>query len=424
MMFGIFSVTAIFEILVLLPEFYMLLQFFMPPSMAFMLSCLTNLVTLTAIVICRFKPGPFVYKAITLALSVLAALFAAGISPAALFTAIICMFIFSRVKTNITTGRDIAIQLATATMITNILLALIFFYTNTASMAFFGYTAICISTVTSIIILIVKQVDESRRFGKNSMNIGSTQRKNNQIFAGIILAVLFLVGSFGQVTTLYKSALGLIGRFFALLAGLLSGGSKDMTVPEQQVQDFMFNQEAKDPSLFDKIIYMLVNIIGTLLVIGFIVFCIYHVLKLLIRLFIKLVKWFGSGEHTIEMVTENGHTDEKESLLDRNLKNLVSRFQNLASGILKREVPYDKLPDDTAKVRRLMKYFIGRAGKSGVKVTNASTAQEICRDAGGISPVPEQFNALLAECYDKARYDNTAPSKEQLGQLEEKLLKH
>lgn len=423
-MFGIFSITAILEILVLLPEFYILLQFFMPPAMAFMVSCLANIVTLTAILICRFKPGPFVYKAITLVLSVLAALFAVGVSPAALFTAIICMFIFSRVKINITTGRDIAIQLATATMISNILLALIFFYTNSSDMAFFGYTAICISTVTAIIILIMKQVDDSRRFGKNSMGISSTQRKNNQVFAGIILAVLLLVGSFGQVTTIYKSVLGLIGRFFALLAGLLTGGDKDMQVPEQQMQDFIFNQEAKDPSLFDKIIYILVNIIGTLLVIGFIVFCIYHVLKLLIRLFVKLIKWFGSGEHTIEMVTENGHTDEKESLLDRNLKNLAARFQNLAAGILKREVPYDKLPDDTAKVRRLMKYFISRIRKSGVKVTNASTAQEICREAGGISPVPEQFNALLAECYDKARYDNTAPSKEQLRQLEEKLLKH
>lgn len=423
-MFGIFSITAILEILVLLPEFYILLQFFMPPAMAFMVSCLANIVTLTAILICRFKPGPFVYKAITLVLSVLAALLAVGVSPAALFTAIICMFIFSRVKINITTGRDIAIQLATATVISNILLALIFFYTNSSDMAFFGYTAICISTVTAIIILIMKQVDDSRRFGKNSMGISSTQRKNNQVFAGIILAVLLLVGSFGQVTTIYKSVLGLIGRFFALLAGLLTGGDKDMQVPEQQMQDFIFNQEAKDPSLFDKIIYMLVNIIGTLLVIGFIVFCIYHVLKLLIRLFIKLIKWFGSGEHTIEMVTENGHTDEKESLLDRNLKNLAARFQNLAAGILKREVPYDKLPDDTAKVRRLMKYFISRIRKSGVKVTNASTAQEICREAGGISPVPEQFNALLAECYDKARYDNTAPSKEQLRQLEEKLLKH
>lgn len=423
-MFGIFSITAILEILVLLPEFYILLQFFMPPAMAFMVSCLANIVTLTAILICRFKPGPFVYKAITLVLSVLAALLAVGVSPAAIFTAIICMFIFSRVKINITTGRDIAIQLATATMISNILLALIFFYTNSSDMAFFGYTAICISTVTAIIILIMKQVDDSRRFGKNSMGISSTQRKNNQVFAGIILAVLLLVGSFGQVTTIYKSVLGLIGRFFALLAGLLTGGDKDMQVPEQQMQDFIFNQEAKDPSLFDKIIYILVNIIGTLLVIGFIVFCIYHVLKLLIRLFIKLIKWFGSGEHTIEMVTENGHTDEKESLLDRNLKNLASRFQNLAAGILKREVPYDKLPDDTAKVRRLMKYFISRIRKSGVKVTNASTAQEICREAGGISPVPEQFNALLAECYDKARYDNTAPSKEQLRQLEEKLLKH
>ncbi len=423
-MFGIFSITAILEILVLLPEFYILLQLFMPPAMAFMVSCLANIVTLTAILICRFKPGPFVYKAITLVLSVLAALLAVGVSPVALFTAIICMFIFSRVKINVTTGRDIAIQLATATMISNILLALIFFYTNSSDMAFFGYTAICISTVTAIIILIMKQVDDSRRFGKNSMGISSTQRKNNQVFAGIILAVLLLVGSFGQVTTIYKSVLSLIGRFFALLAGLLTGGNKDMQVPEQQMQDFIFNQDAKDPSLFDKIIYMLINIIGTLLVIGFIVFCIYHVLKLLIRLIIKLIKWFGSGEHTIEMVSENGHTDEKESLLDRNLKNLASRFQNLAAGILKREVPYDKLPDDTAKVRRLMKYFISRIRKSGVKVTNASTAQEICREAGGISPVPEQFNALLAECYDKARYDNTAPSKEQLRQLEEKLLKH
>lgn len=422
-MFGIFSVTTVFEILVLIPGFYTVLQLVMSPTMAFMLSCLMNLVTLAAIFICKFKPGPFIYKVITVVLSVLIALAAAGISSGALILAAMCIFIFSRARTNINTGRNIAVQLSSVSIIINIPLALIFLNTKASDTVFFGNTAICISTVTSIIIMVIRQVDDSRRFGKSSINISRTQRKNNQIFAGIILSVLMLFGSFGQITEIYKFVLGLAGNFFDLLAYLFAPHGENIPEAGQQMENFMFNEGAKPPSLLEKIFLMLVNILGILIIAGVLILLAYYLIRLAVKMIIKLITWFKAGGHIIDVVSENGHTDEKESLLNRNVKNLVLRLQNLASGILKKEVPYSKLPDDITKVRRLMKYFINRVRQSGAKVAESSTAQEICRGEGGISPA-QQFNALLADCYDKARYDNTAPEKEQLRLLEEELLRH
>ena len=423
MMFGFMTITAILETLIFMPELFVLLQLVLPPTLSFMVACLFNLVVLTASFICRLNLGPFLYRLITFVLSLAIAFITAGLSVGGFFTAVICIIIFSRVKTEMHTGRDIAIQLASAAIFLNIPLAIFFFNTNYKSMAFFGNIAVCISTAASIIVLVIKQVDESRRFGRNTMDISTNQRRNNRIFGGIMLVVLLLAGSVGQVTTIYRFVFSVIGKFFALIAGLLAPGKVDMPPPGQQLEEFLDKTGAKDPSLFEKIFMMLLNVLSAVLLIAAIIFLIYHIIKFIVRLIIKLVRWLRSGEHYVETVSKYGHTDEKESLLNRNFKKMANRFKNIAAGLLSREIPYNNLPDDISKIRRLFKYFIDSVRPAGVKVTDASTAQEICRDAGGISPVPPQVSALLAECYDKARYDYTAPSKEQLGQLEEKLLK-
>ncbi len=423
-MFGIFTITVLLEVLMVTPCLYILLQLVMPQTIAFILSFMFNLVVLTAVCICKFKPGPFIYKLITVILSAIIAFLTAGLSLGGLIVVTVCITIFTRIRTDLATGRDIAVQLATAAIIINIPLAILFYYTGLAGIAFYGNITLCISTVASIIVLVMKQVDDSRRFGKNTMDVSSTQRKNNRVFAGVILVVLLLLGSFGQITSIYKFIFSLIGRFLGLIASLFSTGDSASPAPQAQMLELFETAGAEAPSLLDKIFIVIIYAIGTFILIAFTIMVIYSVFRFLVKMVLRLIEWLKSGEERVDTVSENGHTDEKESLLNRNLKKMADRFRNMASGIFYREVPYDKLPDDISKVRRLLKYFISKARENGVKVTASSTAREICRDAGGISLGTEQLNALLADCYEKARYDNTAPTPEQLGQLEKGLLKH
>ncbi len=421
-MFGIFTITVLLEVLMVTPCLYILLQLVMPQTVAFILSFMFNLVVLTAVFICKFKPGPFIYKLVTVVLSALIAFLTAGLSLGGLIVVVVCIIIFTRIRTDLATGRDIAVQLATASIIINIPLAILFYYTRLTGIAFYGNITLCISTVASIIVLVMKQVDDSRRFGKNSMNVSSTQRKNNQVFAGIILVALLLLGSFGQITSIYKFIFSLIGNFFGLIASLLLPRDSALPTPQAQMQELFAAAGAENPSLLDKIFTVIIYAIGTLILIAFTIIVIYNVFRFIIKIVLRLIAWLKSGEERVDTVSENGHTDEKVSLLSKNLKKMADRFRNMASGIFNREVPYDKLPDDISKVRRLLKYFISKARENGIKVTASSTAREICRDAGGISLGTEQLNALLADCYEKARYDNTAPAPEQLGQLEKELL--
>ncbi|OPX42726.1 hypothetical protein CLHUN_33780 [Ruminiclostridium hungatei] len=420
-MFGIFTLTSILEMLMLMPGAYMVLQFFMPPVTAFMLTCLFNVLVLAAIFICRLKPGPFVYKVVTVVISALVVFFTAGINAGGLVVFAAGIFIFSHVRTVLATGRDMGVQVALTSITINILLAIVFVNSDRSSLIFFGNIAIGISVAASVTVLVIKQVDDSRRFGKNSMDISSIQQKNNRIFAGLLLIILIFAGSFGQVTEIYKFVFRTIGWLFSALAGLFASNDKDAALPDMQVQELLMNAGTEDPSLLQKIFIIVIHVLGVLLVVGFIFLAFYHLVKFIINMAIRLINWFKSGQHFVDVVSECGHTDEKESLLDRNLKNFVNRFKNAASGIFAREIPYDSLTDDVAKVRRLMKYFIRGLRLRGVRIPPASTARELCRDAGA-EPEAMQFNSLLAQCYDSARYADLAPEKEQLGLLEEKLL--
>jgi len=422
-LFGIFTATAILEVLMVTPCLYLLLQLVMPQTPAFILSLGFNFVVLLAVFVCKFKPGPFIYKLITVVLSALLAFLTAGISLGGLIVVIMCIIIFTRIRTDMALDRDYAIHLSTAAIIINIPLAILFYNNGLSSMAFYGNITICISTVASVITLIMKQVDESRRFGKNAMDVSSSQRKNNQVFAGVFLVILLLLGSFGQITSIYKFIISLIVRFFGLISGLFAAGDSDMPAPEAQMAEFFETAGAEDPSLLDKIFIVIIYAIGTLVIIAFTAVVIYYVFRFLVKMVLRFITWLKSGEEAVDTITENGHIDEKESLLNKNLKSMAERFRKMASGIFNREVPYDQLPDDISKVRRLMKYFIVRARADGVRVTASTTAREICRGASGLSPGSQQLNELLAQCYDEARYGNTAPAPEQLGQLEQELLK-
>jgi len=136
-----------------------------------------------------------------------------------------------------------------------------------------------------------------------------------------------------------------------------------------------------------------------------------------------IMNWLKNGEQTALRFSEDGHVDERQSLYNRNLKNMAKKLHDIATSLFDREIPYNKLPNDIAKIRRLFKIYKNNVQQAGVKISSSSTAQEICNNVSDKSPETKQFNNLLSKCYEAARYDEATPSPQELQQMENKLLK-
>jgi len=422
--FGIIAVTSVLECLIFMPISFTILRVFLPPNVALLLSGGICLVSLLACWLSHIKISLFVYKLISIIGSVLLALIIAQVSVGAALIAAICILVFMRVKAEVDTGESISQGIAFIAIILNIPLALINVRATDRMLAGYSNAAIFISTIAAVILLILKQVDDSRRFGQNSMDINNTQRKNNRIFAGVVLVLLFVISSIGQVSNIYSFVINIFVRFFRLLAYIFRSNSTEKTTqPAQQTQDMFGKAEVKDPSTFDMIVQAILSVLSVIIVAFLIGFAIYFIAKMIIKLVIRIINWFKNGEQTALQFSEDGHVDEKQSLYNRNLKNMGKRLHDIATGLFDREMPYNKLPNDISKMRRLFKYHKNNVQLIGVEISRSSTAEEICHHASAISPETEQFNKLISKCYDAARYGETAPSPQELLQLESRLLK-
>lgn len=421
-MFQIFYITAVLENLVCMPVFFILLQFMLPVRTALIALIALELVSAAACFICRFNPRTFLYRIIAFVLSVLIAYLTAGISIGAIIMAVLCLFVFTRVRSTVVFRKDISMQLSVTAIVVNIPLALIYMKVASNGVAGAVNAAVLISAVAAVIVLVLKQVDDSRKFGKNSMDISRIQSKNNQIYAGVILVLLLIVSSVGNVSSIYKFAFAVIGKIIGFVLSLFpelgSSGGGPPGMPELPDRP----EGSAPPSLFDKIINVLIYIIAIAILAAGIGFLLYKLTRLIIKLIRKLVNWLKTGEQAVDTVTEFGHTDEKQSIFADNLRNFARDFYSRASGLFNRELPYMKLPDDISKVRRLFKYFSNKAQAAGISTPGSLTAKELCREAGAAAGLNE-INSLMAGCYDKARYGNTPPLPEELRRLEEKLLK-
>lgn len=422
-MFGIIAVTSVLECLIFMPVSFTVFRFFLPPNLALLLSAVLCLISLLACWLCRLKLEVFVYKIISVVVSILLAFIIAQVSVGTILIAATFIFVFMRVKSEIDSGRDIAIQISAVAILLNIPLALI--NVSTISQVSKGYinAAIFISTIATVILLILKQVDDSRRFGQNNMDISTTQRKNNKIFAGVVLVLLLAISSIGQVSNIYSLVINVFVNFLEIPANFFTPKTGEMQQSAEQMQDIFGKAEAKDQSTFEMIIQAILSVLSVIIIVVLIGFVIYLIAKLIIKLVRRIINWFKNGEQAVLRLSEDGHTDERLSLYNRNFRNMAKRLHDMATGLFDREIPYKKLPNDIAKMCRLFKYYKNNAQLSGVKISNSSTAQEICHKVADISPETEQFNNLLLKCYDAARYDDSAPSPQELLQLESKLLK-
>jgi hypothetical protein len=319
-------------------------------------------------------------------------------------------------------GTDIAIQISVVALFFNIALALVTLYSNKIISLNYSNLAILISTISAVILLILKQSDDSRKFGKNNMRIGNTQRKNNQIFAVLAVLILLGVSAIGQVSNIYRLVISGIKWLLKLYGSILK------FVPQQgeQVQEAPSKLEAVkavDPSTFEKIIQIIKDVLAIAIVVALIGLFIYFFAKAIINLVRSVINWFRKGEHKVQRYYENGHVDEKQSLYNKNLSNMARKLRQIVGDLFDKEPAYNKLPNNIAKIRRLFKYYKCKAQQSGVPMSKSSTAEEICQGVSEKAPETKQFNIFLSKCYAAARYGEVAPSSQEMHELESKLLK-
>lgn len=423
-MFGIIAITAVLEFIIFMPISFTALRFFLPANLAFLMSCVLCLIAIFACWLFKLKIKTFVYRIISVLVAISLAYITAQVSLGTILIAFLCIFVFIRVKSDMDSEKDIASQIAIIAILINIPLALINVYSVSNGSTGYSNATIFVSTIAAVILLIMKQVDDSRRFGQNDMDISTTQRKNNKIFAGVVVALLLVVSSIGQVSNIYSFVINVFVNFFKLLAYIFAAKSTGETPPPaEQMPDMLPKVDAKDPSTFDMIVQAIISILSVIIIVALIGFIIYFISKMIIKLIRRIIDWFKNGEQGVLQFSEDGHIDERQSLYNRNLKNMAKKLRNIVTDLLDREIPYNKLPNDIAKIRRLFKNYKTKAQQEGVKISSSSTAEEICYEVSDKSPETQQFNKLLSKCYAAARYGEAVPSPQELSQLEERLLK-
>ncbi len=419
----LFLLTSLLGCLAFVPMSFTVFQFFITPENAFLLSLILCIVTIIACILCHLEIKSFLYRIISAISSIIFAYVISGnVDFFMIIVAAICIFIFTRVKKEMTPFRSMAIQIVAAALLFNIPLTFIATKGIADISAMYSNIAVLISTISSIVLLIIKQTDASRRFGNKDMRIGGTQRRNNRIFAIAALVILFSISAIGQVQNIYKLIINIIawvikkfGKIFEIVeSGELSGTSQ----PDMPMQ-----MELTEPSLLERIIQAITEVLIYAITIAFIVIIIYSIFRALLATVKKIINWFRNGEQEVHRYYEDGHFDEKQSLYNKNLNKIVNKIRQRAEGLFAREVPYNKLPNGIAKTRRLFKYYKEKAQLAGVQIGKSSTSEEICSDLSDKLPETNDFNILMAKCYGQARYGEAEPIPEELHILENKLIR-
>ncbi len=423
-MFLIPAILVILEYLVFLPLSYTILQFVLPSHYALFISGVFCVVSFFASWLCKLSIKSYLYKLISFTVSVLIALATVKISFAAVPIIIICLLVFILVRIGMNPEKDNGMAVAYLGFLINIVIALINIALSATRTTTYSNVTILISTISSVILMILNQVNDSRKFGRNSMGISSSQKKNNRIFAGSIIFLLLVISSVGQVSNIYNWVLKAFAEFVKLLQYLFTFLKvEDAKQQPSSAPDTVLVNAGEEPSILWIILEKIVYAIILVIIVAILGYAIYALTKWLIKVIMRFFNWLKNKEQYTLRVYENGHVDEKESLYNKNLKRMVKKISNTAKSLFEKEIPYNKLPDDKAKIRRLFKYFLNKSKQNGLSINVSSTAEEICSQTSGISPETMQFNNLMSTSYNAARYGDMAPSRQDLEQLESKLLK-
>ncbi|AEY64939.1 hypothetical protein [Clostridium sp. BNL1100] len=400
-----------------MPFNFFIMQLVLPAETAVVLSVLMVVLAILASLICSLNIKAYLYNPVSLAVSIFIGVAGAGTVLGRLIVTIMCMVVFISIWYSLKKENDFSMQTAVFALIINVIYGVMNKVADISDSVRYGNAAICISVISAVILLIVRQVDDSRSFGKATMDISRTQRKNNRIFGGVILLVLVLMGTLGRVSEIYKFVLSLIGKIFKFLGMLLSPGATH--AEENQMQQFPGVKPTS--SLFEQILKVVLDVLAIVLIAAFTIYLLYTISKLIIKLIRSIAGWLANREAAAIIINENGLIDEKQSLYGKNIKKITNGFLNRARGLFNREVPYNKLPDGKAKLRRLFRNFVDKSMQIGVTIKKSSTADEISRGASAAVPSETELNSLMSESYNAVRYGDMEPSPGDLEILEEKF---
>ena len=457
-MFWLLIVIGVCEIALILPIIYVLLTVFFYPNTAFLFACILCILPIIGGFLNRIIKKGYFYRIIAFSLAVLSGLTIAFFNietirlqtMASIMLFLLCFLVLELSRYDFENNAGGADVFAIAGLLINIPLALWNNIINN-SISWQINALIAVSTVISIVVLILKQVDASRRFANNTMSITQAHRKNNKIFATVFIIIILLVGSFGQVSALYTLLGNIIKWILALISFFIPDGvvskfdqqPKEMEMPQLPVED-------KQDSVFDVIMQYAIMIIAIIAVLACLAFLIYKLLQFLKWLVSTIIAWLRGHEY-ISSYVENGHIDEKESILKKNISRTAAKLNGLVKRIFDREVPYSQLKDNAVKMRRLYKIYLKniKKNKSGSQIIdknkngsqvidknsyNASqnntsldnmfaslTTGEICDLARESIPDDKDFHLFIAQCYDKARYSASVPTKEEITVIEARI---
>ncbi len=285
-----------------MPITYFIMQLILPANTSVVLSVTMVVLAFGATLICRFNIKAYMYNTISLGVSVLVGVVAAGTVLGRLIVTILCMAVFLGTWYGLKKENDLSMQTAILALIINIIYGVINKVADMSDSVRYGNAIICISVISVVLILILRQLDDSRRFGTASMDISRTQRKNNRIFGGVILLVLIIMGTFGRISEIYKFVFRLVGKIFEMLAMLLSPGktqAEEKPMPGQQ-----FPGVKESSSLFDEILRVVLDVFAVILIAAFTIYLFYTITKLVIKLIRNIAGWLSNREAAAVIVNE------------------------------------------------------------------------------------------------------------------------
>jgi hypothetical protein len=287
-------------------------------------------------------------------------------------------------------------------IIVNIFLGLICFLTkNLDNIKLYLYPSAILSMAVAVIVLILFQVEKARWYGTHVMKLPHIQKRNNIIFSIIILLILFLFS--GAYVSLIQT--------LKLLSFKITSGTPTLRI--DPLPPYGGNTSTNQSHVMSSIL-LWIQFAITIIAISLILF---YLLKYLIRFILNLVigvkSWLSDVKIRIH-IDEIGYTDEIENTL-------FNSFPKIR-GFLNKELKWETLNDDFARIRFIFKEYLSHAASEGIYTTKSQTPREACdtiiKQSKGHLPDPGK----LAEFYDRARYGNIKPYHDEIVKLKDTLL--
>jgi hypothetical protein len=250
-------------------------------------------------------------------------------------------------------------------------------------------------------------------------------RRNNRILVFVTVLAGILIAGYNTLKdallTFLKSAvlsvMALIDRLFSMLYSPSPAGE----TPQGGMPPQLPAVEARPHSPFwEKVTEIMAY--AVLLILS--AFALFFLAKQLVKLWRRLAAWLKklmedgrwAGEHA-------GYSDEKESLIDWQIikQSYVDGIREWLDKVRRSEPRWNKLTDNSQRVRYLYRHLILRAMESGYFFRPWRTPNETMDDLTKKGLLGEDARELLEGLYGKARYTDKAVEDSEVEILRSKL---